>query len=493
MYLREETLDNALPWMAIAAAALALVDTTRPSGERQPEQSVAGPSLFWQEWASIRFALATCLGAGIAAAAAGYFWKDSAMGLDFVGYGVLIGAVLVCLAETFERALKGTTPSAPIGLATAACGVVLLFEDGRDFVWLGLAFGASVLSALTGSARYRWSRIAAISVAALCAASILGMHRSDISRAVGAPTLVAVMATVALVLAHSLGKFASRQAGRVQVAYRWQITVGLLALIGGAKLIAAKYIFLNDFFLTVAGGVLSAAFVVWSLRDDEESSVGAYAISTLIWLAWATVAFGLLKGYGVAISAFVGAVVASLAGAHKAMVSVCLLVAYSLYRVFLEQYASDARAVDISQHYAIIGIVAGATLPIALAQWGAAVRSKYASTAGITVNLAGGIIAIAIIVGACFVVGPRGSVGLMVGFALASVAMSLGGNFGLAAAVLSCGFAAFLTIAFGHISDKLMIDRDSKTQYLLYAIAAALVLLWSGTALLRKNQKEANA
>ena len=194
----------------------------------------------------------------------------------------------------------------------------------------------------------------------------------------------------------------------------------------------------------------------------------------------------MLQGFGIGLAALAAASFLFLLGSQKGLVSLGIVVAIAFYRVFLEQYPTEARAIDIGQHYSVIGLVVGAALPIAVGSWGSRIRQKYAGTQSFLFSLLAGIIALSIVLGLNFVIGSRGAVGFLLGLGFASFALGLGGVYRMSITGLSSAFAAAMIAGFGYIAPHIGIERETKIRVIGWALAIPNIVLILAEILFRK-------
>ncbi len=475
--------------MGMALLALILVAKPwTPEARAQAE----GPTPFWRELLALR---PTLIGAAIVivlAVGAGFIWNKQLAGLKEISYGFAIGGALAILAEVCERGYgtRARTMLAPVALGLGAVGATLLADRATlVHTQLGLVLGSAVIAALLavgGAAGGSWARLSAYYASFLCAASIIGVHRENVIRAARAPVVFGILTVISIALAFGWSDFVQKQRGKPGMSRFWLGVVGAIVFVAGARLIAVRYLFYGNAFWICLGSVVAAAFVTWVLDEEREGEPGAFAIATLIWLAWLTVAFGLLQGYGIALAGLAAASFMFLLGSQKGLVSLGVVVAIAFYRVFLEQYPSEVRAIDIGQHYSVIGLVAGAALPVAVGSWGSRIRNKYAGTQSFLFSLLAGIVALAIILGLNFVIGSRGAVGFLLGLGFASFALGLGGVYRISITGLSSAFAAAMIAGFGYVAPHIGIERETKIRVIGWALAIAVIVLILAEILFRK-------
>ena len=447
-------MDRILPWIAIGAGVLALAiafSKAAGTGERRASTAV----------------LACAIAAALVYAVASLF-GSSLLGLVDVAHGVAIGLAAVLVGGVLD-ARTGRSALVALGLATAIAGVVLMLpQDMRQSIWLGIAVGGA-LGAACGSLASETlgtDRITAFVLAALAGASTLGAFREGVDRAAALPAVIGVLGVIALM---------AIQFGSISKWMKWGIAA--VVLIGGAKLIAIKYLFLGASFNVALGAVVCAAIVAWILENEDRQAAGPFAICVMIWLAWSTIAFGLMQGVGLGISALFATVFLLAAGSYRGLLSMSILVALGFYRVFLETYPTESRQIDVGQQYAVMGIVAGAVLPVAVATWLAGAGRQFTGLMRPGMALLAAAITVAVLVAADFILGSRGTVGILIGLSIAPfvAGLSPGDRLGVLAAI--GGLGATVVVAFKFVAPHLLMERDAKIQILGWSIGAAIILV----------------
>jgi hypothetical protein len=306
-------------------------------------------------------------------------------------------------------------------------------------------------------------------------ASVLGSYRDGLERAGSLAAIIGVFGLLVI--------FAMRLAPLPKYV-RW-LAAGLL-LVGAAALIAQRYLFLGASFNVALGAVASAAVVAYILETHSREATAPVAVCAFIWLGWGTIAFGLLQGLGVAISAlFAGAFLVCI-GARRGLASATVLVALLFYRVFLEAFPTDSRAIEVSQHYAVMGIVAGCLFPTLVAAWTRRICQRFDPGMRLLAAFITGSILVAVIVASDFILGSRGTVGMLIGLCVAPAisGMAETERIGPAAAVGSLGAA--IVLIFGSVAPNLLIEREQKIQILGWTITAAIVLIAVAAWLVRE-------
>ncbi|MDQ2985533.1 MAG: hypothetical protein M3R13_02270 [Armatimonadota bacterium] len=448
-------MDRFLPWVAIGAGVLALALARSTSQDGRGKAGTGTSTLL------------ACLVGLVVVYAAAFGFRSQLIGLIDVAHGIAIGAAAV-LAATWFTGGAAKAGLAAIGIATAIAGVILLLPpELRQSLWLGAAMGSGLAAACTCLADPKGSldRLAAFTIAAFSGASALGGFRDGVERAAAMPAVIGIVAVIAL---------SAIQYGSLSKWLKWAAVA--VVLVGGAKLIAIRYLFLGASFDVALGSIATAAMVAWILDTNADDTPGPFVICTIIWLAWSTIAFGLLQGLGLAVSAVFAAAFLLAVGSYRGLLSMGVLVALLFYRIFLEAYPTESRHIDVGQHYSVMGIIAGAALPIAVASWVARAGSRFEGFMRPGMALLAGAIFVAVLIAAHFILGARGTIGLLVGLSIAPFVAGLakGGRLGILAAI--GGMAAAIVVSFKFAAPHLLMERETKIQMLGWSIAVAVIL-----------------
>jgi hypothetical protein len=451
-----------LPWIAVAAGLIAVFASF---SKKSPGGSPPATPL-WM--AMIALAVVYALGFG---------FRSALPGLVDLAHGAALGAFVTFVAYFIEPR-TGRSGLASVGLASLAAGVALLLPaEMRLQVWLGIAIGGGLAAACSATASSLGSdRLTAFLLATVAGASALGSFRDGVDRAAMMPAVIGIIAVVAL---------AAISFGKPSTWLKWAIVATIL--VGAAKLIAMRYLFLGASFDVALGAVITAAVVAWILQNEDGKSHGPFAIATLIWLAWSTVAFGLLQGLGLGISAVFAAAVLLAAGSYRGLLSMATLVALLFYRVFLELYPTETRQIDVGQQYAVMGIVAGVALPVAAATWLSNVSDRFSGLAKPAIAVLSGVIAVALLVAADFVLGAKGTVGVLIGLALAPFVAGISGGERLGVLAAIGGLAAAVVATFKFAAPHLLMERAEKIQLLGWSIGVAIILIIVAHLLIKRE------
>jgi len=281
---------------------------------------------------------------------------------------------------------------------------------------------------------------------------------------------VGLVVIVAAVLGIGLGQFlpGKRAAGGVVFAV-------VAAL--GLWIVAKKHLFLIDIFwigLLSIAAALAVAYLLGSDDSEPQPSPSSFLLSSIIWVAAATIAFGMLKGYGMAVGLVVGAAALAALGSTKGLLTMGPLFGLTAYRLFREQHTDSSRAFDIGQHYAMIGILIGLLLVLLLFDWTRelTLRGSSSAAAGVLLGVAGlgGLLASLVLLG------PKGTVGLLVGIGLAPALAGWRGSRDTGALACAVGLLAAAAFAYGPLDPYLSLEREAKTKLLLWTVGIVLGL-----------------
>ena len=261
--------------------------------------------------------------------------------------------------------------------------------------------------------------------------------------------------------------------------------LALVAIAGLTWLVLARYLGENGAALVGVVSVAAVAVTAWAVPVGG-GTVAAWGVSAVVWLGMATFAFSESQGYGMAVAGLVGVGAALAIGRRDVLPPIGVVVGLATYRLFRENNADIVQAFDIGQHYALIGFLLGIVVLVAVAD--AMARRKEGWGSGLHGALIG-LIAAAIVVGASAFFGPKGSIGLMVGLAVAPVVSQLTSarppwTFA-AAAVLQCA----VLVAYRPLAFDLTLDRDGKGRLVLW-FTVGIVVLYAVLMLLSRKEKE---
>jgi len=397
--------------------------------------------------------------------------KQKADGLMDVSMGLLIGAVVAIVAETVDR---GPESVAPLGFAVAATAMVhVLAKDTLLHVQLGLATGLGISAWMlsAGGQGRGASRAALLGIAAI-AGDYLGSKAEAFDAAGMSGTAFGLVVVIAGLLANSILPKDSQQ------VLRGSLVAVLLG--GGAVAVGKGMGHVGDAWLIFL--VAIATGIVVHLLVDPNADSFKVLLASLIWLGAATASFGTGKGFGMAIALVGAAAIPLLLGNQRAILTLGPLAALVLYRVFRELYAADTKAIDIAEHYALIGFGAGVVLPLLPVEWGN--RGRALAWSGAFAGLLWVALAVSAPFIAAVMLGAKGVIGFMFGLGFASVVAALKGSERIESLPFALSLGAAALACYGWLDPVMELARKEKQTYFLYiavviAIVAALIFLLS--------------
>ena len=387
------------------------------------------------------------------------------------------------LGVAYKSSMPGLSEASLAAFAAAVVGVVVAASWSPEKiavpVGLGLLIGAActllpfetrylnqlgVLVGLGWAAIFSGNRAAGIGICSVVAAAIGTCDY--LAAPSGTSTFVGSALGVVIAISCFLARFAKTDLVRALVVLA-AMAAGCFALKGGVlEGTDLGYLFLSG---ALVGGV------VHMLVDDDATS-GRILVSVLLWLGLATVGFSFGHGAGIA-AALLGGIGVPLAfGNLKAISTTAPLAGIAMYRIFRERYPASSDAVDIGQHYAMIGLIAGILLPLLPEAWLATRPSDEAKVSG--GKLGWCILLFGAPAVATLVLGDNGLVGLATGMAFAAVVSLLRGMTSSVALPVSIGLAAVVPLGYEWFSKLSDLTRDEKLKMFVWiGVAAAIVAL----------------
>lgn len=419
--------------------------------------------------------MAIGIGLGVAALLAilAYVFKpgrpELADGLGFAAIGVVFMALLAYLEPGRKSPFDRLIPLA------IALGIFVLFDQkgmkSAGPAILGLVFGAGTSAVwFRFAADCRWPGDAAWWLAAIGSANLLGAMGVGGKSALAGST-VGLVLVVAGVLGVGLGQVLPGKKTTGAIVFAAVAALGLWV-------VAKRHVFLIDVFwigLLALGTAAAVAYLMGTDDSAESAGPSGILLSSILWVAAATIAFGMLKGYGMAVGVVVGAAALAMLGSTRGLLAMGPVFGLTAYRLFREQHTDSSRAFDIGQHYAMVGILIGSMLVLLLLDWGrehTRGRGGATAVAGLLLGVAGlgGLLASVVLLG------PKGTVGLLVGIGLAPALAGWRGSKDSGALACSVGLLAATAFAYGPLDPYLNLEREAKTKLLLWTVAIVLGL-----------------
>lgn len=449
-------MNTALPLVALGIAVLGVLLAPKP--EVKPGRVSVLPSILL---------ILISVGPGI-------WWRDAFA--DVLPASAAFGAgVLIALVLRFLEAARETSTATELGFATAISGLIGWLDPAyivpvQMAMIAGLGFGAWV------SGDFRERHISMPTAVAMFAAVIIAadfMGQRALSNATGATTGTmfglagAIAALIALVANRS-----EKKGAEILVATPRFIAIAILLILGfvvGYRLVASQAAWMIFLGAVVAGTVLH-----WTIRPDGKDDSFAFLVGSVIWIGIATLSFSYLKGYGMAIAS-VGAVITFLIlGNPRALLSAGPLVGLTFYRVLRESHLDAVRALDIGQHYAVIGVAFGVVVALLPSEWlERRTKETTASLVGRTLwALTLGLIPVAMSV----VLGAKGIVGFVVGLGMAGLVEGVRNRSGTIPVVMAGALSALIIVSYDWLAKLLDLTRDEKQVAFFWMAGVAAVL-----------------
>jgi hypothetical protein len=257
------------------------------------------------------------------------------------------------------------------------------------------------------------------------------------------------------------------------------VAVRVLAL-GLAYALGNRYLGLSSAWLSMALAVAAGVAVYAILPSDEAGEPGRSVLAAVLWVALGTLAFGLARGYGMSLALILAAGLPLVLGEKRALTSTGPLVGLVLYRVFREAHVEASRALDLGQHYALIGLLLGALLPLLPERWWATKPSQPSlqSLGGFLWTL----VWMAFPPVVAILLGAKGVVGFVAGLGMCAVfSGTLAESTQLPLAV-AAGAGGLAILTYGWLDTLSSLSRDDKVQWVLkgavpLAVAVSLIAL----------------
>ncbi|MFZ4508187.1 MAG: hypothetical protein ACOYON_10890 [Fimbriimonas sp.] len=380
--------------------------------------------------------------------------------------GIAAGTVIALVAGWISHRDEWV---APAGLGVGLSTLILLAPTADRAVLSGGALiGVGIVAA---SLLSRGSTVAAIAALAAIAANQLGSFGSpDSPRAMAGSAI-----GVALLLVGAALTFGSKSLPNSKA---WGPVAALL--IGGSLAFALGQQWLGSMdFAIVAGLGVLAAWVLSLLETDKPSSLRSLLAGALL-LGVATIGFSLGRGFGMALALTSCVVVGAAMQSRLVLSATGPLAALVLYRVFRETHPDLTKALDLGQHFSLIGFLAGALVTLVADEWLTTLEEGAESlkSTGLALIIATTLGLVPVI---GMLLGSRGFVGWVVGLGMGAVFQSLQVGRSSRPLAIAGGIGAASIAIYPSVSPLIEVARDQKVQLLGVtlvglAVAAAIVL-----------------
>lgn len=403
------------------------------------------------------------------------------VGLALIGTGMAFGAdapmwasPLACLGIGLGLSplfgLSEDGAAVPSLLLILACGVVCgSVVAGNDFFIRAALFASGVGM---GSLVLGYGAVGggvALTCAVLGAADTLG--RTQLINPESPPGLV-LAAAVASALLVFIGLSAMLKS--------WPKAFGL-----GAALMAAlgffacsKVLYFNDSGLAALVGALVAAAIVWAMPAETEDAGFVPLVGGILMVAVGTAAFSEARGMGMAAAALGALGVALLSDRPRVAAAISPLAILAIYRAFGVMYPEAAKALDIGQHYGIIGVMLGVLL--------AFLGSARSQTAKFPATMVGWTMGALICGFSPLVIGAKGAVGVLIGLGFAG-ALGQSSQQTRNSLTVGASYIGASLLGYGLLKDQMNLTRDERLPLLMWG--AGIVLILFVAAMFMNRQK----
>ena len=382
-----------------------------------------------------------------------------------------IGLALGVIATLVSAFLGGKI--APIGVAVAATiGVHFAGADLEPAQWAVLV-GAAIGALAT---RRPSASTTAFAVALCVAGDYLGVLHANTPTMAFLGGLVGLAGLVGSIVANALPK-----------PTNWfrPIVIGLVILLGAFLVIRT----LGETRLIIVAAIGSATGIILTyFLPDEEKDPTRIAIAAIISVSVATIAFGLGKATGMSLALAAMALVAVGSGNRLGALAASPLLGLVLYRIFREVDPYSTKALDIGQHYALLGVLLGAVIPLIPGVWNLQNRLR---------REVGSFLWVVIILSTptfiAIMLGDKGSIGFVGGLGLAGICQALRHERDLLPLGVAPGLAAVTILCIDWFEDWTDLARDEKVKFFLYAGIGLIIAAAILAAISREKKTEVTA
>lgn len=379
----------------------------------------------------------------------------------------------------------------PLVIALAVFGASILHFDfiaGKALDQAQIAFVAGAfIGAFAGTGigfRSESGHLAAFASLLIVAADSLGKEATVGSAMASAAAWSGVVLGLCVLLGLIVSALVSRSS-RSELAITGS---GVVILLAAGYLASWKYLGSTTTANLWFGGVVVGSLIHLILAGGSKEDSFRFILSAVIWLGAATIAFAMDQGYGMAAAVLGGAAALILFSDIRGLMTLGVAAAILVYRLFREMFPSEARALDIGQHYTMIGLVIGALLPLLPIEW-----SKSKTLAGWREGLAGAmwlIMLLGLPIGGAILLGSKGAIGMVVGLSFAGIVEALRGVASLATLSIAAGIGSVTILTYQWLGDWADLEHGAKVRAVWIIAALALVLAGAFYALTRNQTAE---
>ncbi len=408
--------------------------------------------------------------------------------------GLLIGFLVVHLAEEAEARWGKNLDFSIMPFALGIGGVTLIFLGASTglpmsamamTIPIGGGLGAAVMTLSDKRMRGRWASYTALSAALMSFAYLLALKRPEDNAIAGMTTLGLTGVALSLIVSTHIPS-------KVSVWLKLPVNVirgiGFFVLFGlFAYFIGTRMMQSAEFAWLALGGAFASVLTAWMLSDEENATTGTIGLSALVWVFATTLAFGWMKGYGVAILLIGALCMFFVMGSRRALLPMGAGFAILMYRVFLDYSEKPDASLEIGQNYALIGVLFGALVPLTLLEWGYQARKKFSGFALASLGVVAGVVVSALIVILIFVLDFRGAVGWMAGLSVAPVIQALRNSMRPAILSIIATLGAANILAYQLLQPQLGMERDAKIKLVVWVVVGVIALIVVSGLIAKKN------
>lgn len=447
--------------LSLLALALAILAALFPLGQEDETSPTLKARIAEIRAGSVIAALAIALFGGAVT-----IWPTTFLYGSSLALAMAIGAVVGIFAAGSDPGRRGFA----FGMAVLGTAVLhFLAPAGMGNAQVAFATGCFVAAFATGGLQPKLTGayVCAFSAVLLVAVDFLGRiagRGGDPASAAG--TTLGLACLIAAVLTGVVGRFSGSATVRGGVGFLALLLIGYLA--------CWQYLSSSMLGNLWFGGVVVGVAVHLLLSGEEEPEAFRFVLATVIWLGAATVAFGLNLGYGMSVTLLGGAAALVLFGNVRGLMAIAVAAAILVYRMFRELFPEEAKALDIGQHYTMVGIAIGALLPLLPLEWARGMKiAGWRTTAATVVWL---LILLGLPVAAAVLLGSKGAIGMVVGLSFAAVVEGLRGSLSLAPAGIAMGLGSLTVLSYGWLGDWTDLERAIKLRAVVVVSIVALIL-----------------
>lgn len=383
--------------------------------------------------------------------------------------------VALSWALRFVEGIRDTSSATALGVSTALAGFANWLDPSfitvaQMSLIAGLGFGAWV------SGDFRNGRVSlpvAVSVFAsvILAADFMGGKALENEVGMATGTMFGLAGALAALIALVANRSEKKGSAKL-VATPALIAVAILLILGfvvGNRLVENR-----EAWVIFLASVIAATLLHLTIKPEGGDDSFAFLVASVAWVGIATLSFSYLKGYGMAIASVGAVTTMMILGNTRALLATGPLVGLTFYRVLRENHIDAVRALDIGQHYAVIGVVMGAVIALLPAEW--LLKRSRESTASMVGRalwaLTLGLVPVAMAV----VLGAKGIVGFVAGLGFAGLIQGLRGHASLIPVVMTGALSAVVVVGYDWMAKLLDLTRDEKQIAFFWMAGVTLVL-----------------